>query len=40
MGTLIPEQLRLAVQRWRASGWHIFLSSSDLAEAIAKSRKR
>lgn len=31
-----PEQLRLAVQRWRASGWHILLSSSDLAEALLK----
>ena len=31
-----PQQLRLAVQRWRASGWHIFLTSSDLAEASLK----
>jgi predicted ATPase/DNA-binding winged helix-turn-helix (wHTH) protein len=31
-----PEQLRLAIQRWRASGWHILLTSSDLAEALLK----
>ena len=31
-----PEQLRLAIQRWRASGWHILLNSSDLAEALLR----
>ena len=34
-----PEQLRLAIQRWRASGWHIFLNSSDLAEALLRAGK-
>lgn len=29
-----PKQFRLAIQRWRASGWHIFLSSIDLAAAF------
>src|SRR5262249_40841189 len=31
-----PEPLRIAIQRWRASGWHILLTSSDLAEALLK----
>ena len=31
-----PEPLRIAIQRWRASGWHILLTSSDLAEAFLK----
>ena len=29
------ERFRVALQRWRASGWHIFLSSSDLAGVVA-----
>jgi predicted ATPase/DNA-binding winged helix-turn-helix (wHTH) protein len=29
------EQLRVALQYWRESGWHIFLSSSDLAQTVA-----
>lgn len=28
------EQLRLAIERWRAARWHILLPSSDLAEAL------
>jgi predicted ATPase/DNA-binding winged helix-turn-helix (wHTH) protein len=31
-----PDQFRLAIQRWRASGWHILLSSSDLAAALVE----
>ena len=31
-----PEQLRLAIQRWRTCGWHILLNSSDLAEALLR----
>ena len=31
-----PGQFRLAIQRWRDSEWHIFLSSSDLAEAVLR----
>jgi len=30
------EQFQVALQRWRAAGWHIFLSSSDLADGLAK----
>jgi predicted ATPase len=35
-----PEQFRLAIQRWRASGWHILLSSSDLAAALVEAGDR
>jgi predicted ATPase/DNA-binding winged helix-turn-helix (wHTH) protein len=35
-----PEQLRLAIRRWRASGWHILLSSSDLAVALVEAGDR
>lgn len=35
-----PAQFRLAVRRWRASGWHILLSSSDLAAALAEAKDR
>jgi predicted ATPase len=30
------EGFLLAIQRWRASGWHILLTCSDLAEAFVK----
>jgi len=30
------EQHRTGLQRWRESGWHILLSSSDLANTLAK----
>ncbi len=30
------EQLSAAIGHWRTSGWHILLSCSDLAEAVAK----
>ena len=36
MGTLAPNQFRLAIQRWRAAGWHMLLSSSDLAVALVE----
>jgi hypothetical protein len=29
------EQFRVALQHWRASGWHILLGSSDLAQTVA-----
>jgi hypothetical protein len=35
-----PEQFRLAIQRWRDSEWHIFLSSGDLAEAVLRAGTR
>ena len=35
-----PEQFRLAVQRWRACGWHILLGSSDLAAALVEAGDR
>jgi hypothetical protein len=35
-----PEQFCLAIQRWRASGWHILLSSSDLAAALVEAGDR
>jgi hypothetical protein len=35
-----PEQFRLAIERWRASGWHILLSSSDLAVALVEAGDR
>ena len=31
-----PEQFRFAIQRWRASGWHVLLSSSELAAALVE----
>ena len=34
------EQFRLAIRRWRASGWHILLSSSDLAAALVEAGDR
>jgi tetratricopeptide (TPR) repeat protein len=33
-------QLRRAIRRWRASGWHILLSSSDLAAALVEAGDR
>jgi predicted ATPase/DNA-binding winged helix-turn-helix (wHTH) protein len=35
-----PDQFRLAIARWRASGWHILLSSSDLAATLVEAGDR